>query len=85
MIPFHRDPTELAVVSVALNSGFEGGRVMFALDGEGVVCPDHLPGCALAHDIGTVHAVSSLTAGVRYNLFAISTSDELALDTSSAA
>ena len=68
-IPFHRD-SSLVVVNVALNEGFEGAQLMYALDGR-VECPARPMGCATAHDCATVHGVSCLVTGVRYTLFAV--------------
>ena len=63
-IPFHRD-SSLIVVNVALNEGFEGTPLMYALDGR-VECPARPMGCATAHDCAAVHGVSCLVAGVRH-------------------
>ena len=68
-IPFHRDAS-LVVVSVALNKGFEGAQLLFALDGR-VHCPACPVGCATAHDCATVHGVSCMASGTRYTLFAV--------------
>ena len=68
-IPFHRD-SSLVVVNVALNEGFEGAQLMYALDGR-MECPARPMGCATAHDCATVHGVSCLVTGVRYTLFAV--------------
>ena len=69
VVPFHRD-SSLVVVNVALNDDFDGGHLLFALDGR-IVCPTRLAGSATAHDCRIVHAVSCLTAGIRYNLYAV--------------
>ena len=69
VVPFHRDSI-LVVVNVALNDDFKGGHLLFALDGR-IVCPTRRAGSATAHDCRIVHGVSCLTAGIRYNLFAI--------------
>ena len=68
-IPFHRD-SSLVVVNVALNDGFEGAQLLFAVDGR-IECPARPVGCATAHDFTTVHGVSCMTSGVRYTLFAV--------------
>ncbi|CAE7850474.1 pmt3 [Symbiodinium necroappetens] len=67
-IPFHRDYS-LAVVNVSLNSEYTGGKLMF-VDGARLICPERKPGCATAHNQTAIHGVSSITAGVRYNLLA---------------
>ena len=46
-IPFHRDAS-LVVVSVALNEGFEGAQLLFALDGR-IQCPARRPPRRLRH------------------------------------
>jgi len=69
VVPFHRD-SSLVVVNVALNDDFDGGHLLFALDGR-LVCPTRRAGSATAHDCRIVHAVSCLTAGIRYNLYAV--------------
>jgi hypothetical protein len=69
VVPFHRD-SSLVVVNVALNDDFKGGHLLFALDGR-IVCPTRRAGSTTAHDCRIVHGVSCLTAGIRYNLFAI--------------
>ena len=68
-IVFHRDHS-LAVVSVALNDDFRGGRLLFALGGR-VTCPERPIGSALAHNDAAVHGVSSLATGARYHLFVV--------------
>jgi hypothetical protein len=68
-IPFHRDHS-IAVSSIALGAGFDGGRLLFA-GPDGVSCPSRPCGSAIAHNNAAVHGVSALTSGVRYNLFAI--------------
>ncbi len=75
-IGFHRD-SSLVVVNVAPNEGFEGARLLFALNGR-IVCPARPPGCATAHDHTMVHGVSCLASGVRYNLFAVFDAQPLA-------
>lgn len=72
-IVFHRDHS-LAVVSIALNDNFRGGRLLFAqlsASGARVTCPQRPVGSALAHNDAAVHGVSGLVAGVRYHLFAV--------------
>ena len=69
VVPFHRD-SSLVVVNVALNDDFEGGHLLFALDGR-IMCPTRRAGSATAHDCRIVHGVSCLTAGIRYNLYAV--------------
>jgi len=69
VVPFHRD-SSLVVVNVALNDDFEGAHLLFALDGR-IVCPTRRAGSATAHDCRIVHGVSCLTAGIRYNLYAV--------------
>ena len=68
-IPFHRD-SSLVVVNVALNEGFEGAQLLFAVDGR-IKCPARPVGCATAHDCATVHGVSCMASGARYTLFAV--------------
>lgn len=68
-IVFHRDHS-LAVVSIALNDDFGGGRLLFARGGR-VICPERPVGSALAHNDAAVHGVSSLVIGARYHLFAV--------------
>eukprot|EP00966_Prymnesium_polylepis_P269439 6224976-Prymnesium_polylepis.1 len=68
VIPFHRDHS-LVVANVALNDGFTGGNLVFALGGR-IVQPVRHTGDATAHNCAAVHAVTGLVAGVRYNLFA---------------
>ena len=65
--PFHRDHS-LVVLNVALNDDFDGAHLLFALDGC-VVQPVRRQGDATAHTCATVHGVSRLAAGVRYNFF----------------
>jgi len=60
----------LVVVNVALNSGFEGARLIFAVGGR-LHCPDRPVGCATAYNCSTVHGVSRLVSGVRYTLFVV--------------
>ena len=69
VVPFHRD-SSLVVVNVALNDDFEGAHLLFALDGR-IICPTRRAGSATAHDCRIVHGVSCLTAGIRYNLYAV--------------
>jgi hypothetical protein len=69
VVPFHRD-SSLVVVNVALNDDFEGAHLLFALDGR-IMCPTRRAGSATAHDCRIVHGVSCLTAGIRYNLYAV--------------
>jgi len=59
----------LAVVSVALSDEHLGGRLLFSLDGQ-VHCPARPVGSAVSHNRSAVHGVSTITAGVRYNLIA---------------
>ena len=59
----------LAVVSVALSDEHLGGRLLFLLDGQ-VHCQARPVGSAIAHNRSAVHGVSTITAGVRYNLIA---------------
>lgn len=65
-IPFHRDASA-AVVNVALNSGYRGGRLMYVHRGA-LACPERPAGSALATNRAVVHGVSALTSGVRYSL-----------------
>ena len=51
------------------NSEYTGGKLMF-VDGARLICPERKPGCATAHNQTAIHGVSSITAGVRYNLLA---------------
>ena len=43
VVEFHRD-THLAVVNIALNDEFEGGKLMFALDDGSFTCPPRSKG-----------------------------------------
>lgn len=67
VIPFHRDHS-LVVVNVALNDDFDGARLLFA-SGDRIVQPERRPGDATVHTRASVHAVTCLAAGVRYNFF----------------
>jgi len=73
-LPFHRDwddeGSEYVVVGVNLNTNYSGGVMMY-------LCNDKLnrleleTGNAIIHDASTIHAVSPITAGIRYKLFYI--------------
>ena len=58
------------MVNVALNEGFEGAQLLFAVDGR-IECPARPMGCATVPDCSTVHGVSCMASGIRYTLFAV--------------
>ena len=76
-IGFHRDHA-LMTVNVALNSfdAFRGGKLLMVTPHGERRFDERRAGHAVAMDGALVHAVSSLTAGVRYGLFAVHESSE---------
>jgi len=71
-IHFHRDVAS-SIVNVALNSeqDYVGGRLLLVShDGARIECPSRDAGSAIVIN-GAVHAVSGMSAGIRYSLFAI--------------
>jgi hypothetical protein len=66
----HRDNFEPAMyyrrlaASINLNSGFEGGGVMFPEYSDDTYCPG--PGCALVFPCALVHGVQRVTSGERF-------------------
>lgn len=71
-IGFHRDHA-LMTINVALNGfdAFRGGKLLLVTPHEERRLHERRAGHAVAMDGALVHAVSSLTAGVRYGLFAL--------------
>jgi len=75
VVPFHRD-TSLVVVNTALNDDFDGAALIYIMNhGEGkkaeVLVSERAAGDVTAHDCTTVHGVSRLAAGVRYNMYIV--------------
>jgi hypothetical protein len=69
VVPFHKD-VSLVVVNVALNDGFQGGKILYVSE-DRVLRPQRSTGCATVHDCSVVHGVTRLAAGIRYNLYAV--------------
>ena len=71
-VPFHRDwydeDSEYVVVGVNLNTNYFGGVMMY-LCNDKLTRPVMETGTATVHDASTIHAVSPITAGIRYKLF----------------
>ncbi len=74
VIPFHRD-CSLVVVNVALNDDFIGANLVYIIPGRDECArlwtPHRAPGDVTVHDCTTVHGVSRLAAGVRYNMYIV--------------
>ena len=70
IIPFHFDVSRV-VVNVALNKGFVGARLVYALSDGQLFIPTRDTGDATVHDCTVVHGVSRLAKGVRYNFYVV--------------
>ena len=74
IIPFHRD-CSLVVVNAALNDDFIGAKLVYSdlVRGEcaRLWTPERALGDVTVHDCTTVHGVSRLAAGVRYNMYIV--------------
>ena len=81
--PFHRD-TSLVVVNAALNDDFTGGKLLYVVgddkeegragkqsERKKLFVAERRAGDVTAHDCTSVHGVSRLVSGVRYNMYVV--------------
>lgn len=70
-IRFHQDNAAYTAIVPLAAASCEGGRLLLLGDDGEFVAPDMLAGFAYGHHGDLVHAVTPITAGVRYTLYFI--------------